>query len=271
MSDIWNYWKEIKDHNKIKVICMFCKGHKQLKHTSKCKNHLLKCRKVPLNIKQQIKKNNSKVITTEIELAEDQEIEQSESDQDNINQVDFSQNGIIAFDREFENATPLPDDAEILSVTEMPSSDYSQLSSSPSYTIKKYFNERKCNSNEIKNLLAKAIYSSTTAFEFYENNYFNQAFQKMGFLKFLPSRRELSNSLLRNINNEANKYISDIIKDLDILNIVIDVWANRRGHSVLNILLAYPQPVFHSTIERIFRSRINIHCLSKREFLFNNE
>ncbi|RWS20157.1 uncharacterized protein B4U80_12146 [Leptotrombidium deliense] len=102
---------------------------------------------------------------------------------------------------------------------------------------------------QLKQLLAKFIFSSSSPFSAIENEYLKQFLQKIGSGFRLPSRRELSHSLLNNVFKEAKEYLRSKIVECDFFSILIDGWENVRHVSVINIILCFPLPMFYKSIE----------------------
>lgn len=59
----------------------------------------------------------------------------------------------------------------------------------------------------------------------------------------------MSTPLLDDIYNETQGQIAKTVKDSSKVTIISDGWSNIRCESVINIILATPEPVFYKFIE----------------------
>lgn len=97
-------------------------------------------------------------------------------------------------------------------------------------------------------LLALAVFSSGSAFKSVENKFFKM------FINFLrpkfriPSRFQVSTSLLKKIYKEVEKEVDSMIKKTKTVSLHGDRWSNIRSEGILNFVLSTPTPVFYKSV-----------------------
>lgn len=117
MSRLWNYWEETYEERKLKVFCKFCKGHKQTKHSAKCKKHTSSCIKAPQHIRRMFKR--------------------LENDSENVAFIDRSELTPVTVDEETVGEVHDDRSTHVFDV-DLPSNVEFPSSQSGSVTIKKY-------------------------------------------------------------------------------------------------------------------------------------
>lgn len=95
---------------------------------------------------------------------------------------------------------------------------------------------------EFSQLLAKGFVTGGVPFNFISNPYFIQAFKLIGAEKALPDRKKLVGPCLTSLFDKAENILQTKIADANYITLMVDGWKNIRGFSVLNFIVALPQP-----------------------------
>jgi Protein of unknown function (DUF 659)/hAT family C-terminal dimerisation region len=96
--------------------------------------------------------------------------------------------------------------------------------------------------------LARAIYATAAPLSMVENPYWQTLFQKLRPVYKLPSKFQVSNTLLENECDRVKKYTNDLILTSDCLGLMCDGWTNLRNESIINFVVTTPQPVFYKSL-----------------------
>lgn len=110
-------------------------------------------------------------------------------------------------------------------------------------TISKDSNEK------LNTLLARAIYASSTPLSIVENHYFKNFMQQARPAFKLPSRYQLSVSLLEKEFKLVQGKVKRKIADAETMSILTDGWTDINGVSLINIIFCTPSPVFYRIID----------------------
>jgi hypothetical protein len=103
---------------------------------------------------------------------------------------------------------------------------------------------------ELEYMWAKAMIAGNVSFNWTQNLHLRKFFDKLGSGFVLPSRKEMSTSLLKNLDEESRGKIETSIQKERHLSIVPDGGQNIRGLSVINVMLANPNSrIFYKSIE----------------------
>jgi Protein of unknown function (DUF 659)/hAT family C-terminal dimerisation region len=97
--------------------------------------------------------------------------------------------------------------------------------------------------------LARAVYATGTPLSFTENPYWIAAFKKIRPSLKLPSRHQLSNTLLQKEFHKVEDNVKLKIAAADTLGIQCDGWSNLRNESIVNVLITTPEPVVFKSID----------------------
>lgn len=234
---IWSNWITI-DTNKVN--CQYCKTCPQQRHATKCKRHTSICSKAPSEIRQQFRQ--------EIEASKLQSVAGVKRNENSLRQSspDF-----------FGSQTSQSEDDEIRRVENESTAEYpessagSSVSCGPPVNLNSFINKvSKQKNKELQALFTKALISGDVAFRFSSNYFLKLFFEKLGSGFLPPSRREITGSILKKLEEETNKTIADEISNQKNLSIVPDGWQNVRGVSVINIMLVNPKTsIFYKSFE----------------------
>ncbi|KAM7309798.1 uncharacterized protein ISCGN_006783 [Ixodes scapularis] len=93
------------------------------------------------------------------------------------------------------------------------------------------------------------MYSANTPFSLAENEHWQAAFKMLGPSYTPPSRYLLSRPLLDAEYERVKSHVEESLKDATCITLLTDGWTNIRGESVINFVVATPQPVFYTSIE----------------------
>ncbi len=111
-------------------------------------------------------------------------------------------------------------------------------------------------------LLARAMYTSGTAFHMFNSPKWQLFFRKLRPSFKLPTSYKFSTPLLEAEYNSVKTEVNNHIKESSILSLQTDAWSNIRNDSINNYLKNTPKPVFFETIH----TKENRHT---SEFLLN--
>src|SRR6218665_508589 len=106
--------------------------------------------------------------------------------------------------------------------------------------------------NELKSLqeeLAKAVYSSGAPLAMVSSPYWKKFIEKLRPSFKLPTRHKISGKLLDKVYDEMQSDVMNKISESESLSIISDGWSNIRNESVINIIVATPEPVFYKTVQ----------------------
>lgn len=237
MSAIWNHWNHESGTGKgEKVRCKYCKVSVQTKNAPKCRRHTLNCKQVPNSIRKALtgsQKSLSLPRGFTASSISDALIQETPS--------------ITPSDERSMGDTG--DDLELQVIEEQsprPSSQSSMASAGDRLCRCRIKRERIW---EYKELLAKAIISGNVAFNFTENRYLRGLFESFGLGIVLPTRKELSGSILSKLHMQCKQKIADMIEESSHVTVITDGWQNVRSMGVLNFILATPRPIFCKSME----------------------
>lgn len=98
-------------------------------------------------------------------------------------------------------------------------------------------------------MLARAIYATNTPLSITENRHWINVLHKIRPSLKLPSRHQLSNTLLNNEYDRVKKSVNEKIHNAKTIGIQIDGWSNIRNESIVNVLLTTPEPVLYKIVD----------------------
>lgn len=211
-SNVWEYF-EIRNEieGRQTVSCNYCYEKFKRPNATKMKEHLLKCRRAPADIRSLFLATiSSPIIVRPLSTASIQ---------------------IPTIAKDEVNLTPAisPDEPSL----------NTQISSITG-------NE---NSNEeLDAALARAIYASGMPLSIFESRYWKEAFNIACPTYELPSRASISVELLEAEYIRVKEAMNIKISQAKALALVLDGWTNIKGKSVINFLLTTPDPVFLKSI-----------------------
>jgi len=112
------------------------------------------------------------------------------------------------------------------------------------------FADRMQKEDEVKldTLFARAIYASGTLFSIVENCHWKAFFKALPPAYVLPSRFQLSNSLLDAEFERVRVDMFEKLASTDAVAIMADGWSNIRNEPIINFVISMPQPVFWQSI-----------------------
>ncbi|XP_064475765.1 uncharacterized protein LOC135389662 [Ornithodoros turicata] len=97
--------------------------------------------------------------------------------------------------------------------------------------------------------LAKALYSSNTPFAVVENEYWRELFNLVRPSYALPSRYLLSGPLLDAEFQRQRIHVEELLKSASYLTLLTEGWTNIRGESIVNFIVATPEPLFYKCVD----------------------
>ena len=104
-------------------------------------------------------------------------------------------------------------------------------------------------------LLACAMYASGTPFRIVENSHWQAFFKAFRPAYVVPSRYEVSESLLVSEYEKTREEMLIKVAESDAVAIMCDGWSNIRYEPIFNFLLSVPQSVFWKSIHTEMQSR----------------
>jgi hypothetical protein len=217
-DQIWNHWTEDTLN---KVSCKYCKKFGQEKHATRCKNHSACCISAPAEIRKLF----------------EQDVQQLKA-----------KNSLLSKERR-DNRKELYSD-ELYNVSDAVSSTFVAVGSSQSMLEKRISKISPSNHKELELLWTKSMITGNVSFNWTRNIHLQKFFEKLGSGFILPARRDVSTTLLKQLDEESQDKIAECIKKEKYLSIVPDGWQNVRGLSVINVMLANPtKQIFYKSIE----------------------
>lgn len=102
-------------------------------------------------------------------------------------------------------------------------------------------------SGHCQDLLAKAIYASGAPFALVENEYWKQFFAALNPNFQLPTKKQLSTSLLDKSYRSIQISVSEQIKKTVTVGIQVESWISSGHDEMINIVLTTPEPLFYKT------------------------
>jgi len=215
-EEIWNHWIPTEGNDR-KLICRYCLGAKQIKHSAKCKRHTSIYPSTTEAIRIQYK---TELLSSKLKHCQEVKslrasksaplIHLSEEEGDELNSSYASTNCLSSFVNKIGKTAH----------------------------------------RELEILFAKAMMAGNVPFSWINNYHLTAFFEKLGSGFIPPSRRELSGSILKHLNEESLKEVSNQISAARSLAIVPDGWQNVRGTGVINIMLANTTScIFYSSFE----------------------
>lgn len=104
------------------------------------------------------------------------------------------------------------------------------------------------NQSELEQLLARAFFSAGIAFNVIENEDFCAFINKASPSFKIPSRYELSNTILNSEYKLINDEVQDILEKREFVSITTDGWSNIHRSSIINYMVTTPKPIFYKSV-----------------------
>lgn len=92
-------------------------------------------------------------------------------------------------------------------------------------------------------MLAKAIYVSGTPLGIVEHPLWREFFSKLRPSFNLPSRKQISTTLLDSQYEKTKEVVEKEIKNAKILHLQCDGWSNVRNESIINFVVTQPNHI----------------------------
>lgn len=149
-----------------------------------------------------------------------------------------------------------------LSISSEVSTDYiSDASTSSNMTSKKQIsfvdNMHPADQNQAKELLARAIFA-IGAPSIVENAYWSKFFKFMRPAFEIPTRYQLSVSLLLKEYEKINSLVEEQIAATESVALICDSWSNFRNDSIINFVVTTPFPLLYKIVTTGKESPVNI-------------
>ena len=112
---------------------------------------------------------------------------------------------------------------------------------------------------QLDTVFARAIYSSALPLSTAESEYWKEFFRLIRPAWSPPSRYQLSNTLLDAEYNNVQSQVMDKIKTADSLTVMSDGWTDVTGSSLINVIVATPEPVFYSAIQSTTQAHTGLY------------
>jgi hypothetical protein len=213
---IWDHWRE---EGTGKVQCKYCLKSRQERHATRCKKHSASCIAAPMEVRRRFQDDVQQLKTKSSLISRELRDERKDLYQSELFDVDA-----------------VPSTAVAVCSSTSPLKNVSRL------TVNKH--------KELEFLWAKAMIAGNVSFNWTQNLHLRKFFDKLGSGFVLPSRKEMSTSLLKKLDEESREKIETSIQKERHLSIVPDGWQNIRGLSVINVMLANPNSrIFYKSIE----------------------
>lgn len=221
---IWAHF--INKHGSNQVICFYC-SKQQAPHSSRLKRHISICSKAPSSLRSRAKSElpfsvqSKKQCTEKTNTRRPLECDDTDSEDGN-------------------RPPPSP-----------PSADHSaHVAGSSLEDLRRKTRQSTLDSHvtkidpkgllEMQTLFTKAIISGDVSFNFCQNEYLKQFFEKLGTAFQPPSAWSSSGKILSTLEADAKKEINDIIRGEPHFSLALDGWENIRNLGVMNVMLCNP-------------------------------
>ena len=219
--------------------------------------HLLKCKSCPLVVKEdyaaKMKKSNKlhdadslrsdKSYMTSISRQESRDTNSSDSDQTGEN-IEYASDSEAASCRTHAGGRIIEESSskEVCN-SEVKRGKPKELLLQPLTRFLDYISQQE--QTELQESMAKEMYASGAPLNMVENPYWKDFFCRAHPSFILPSRHAVSNPLLDKVSHD----IESKLNDSNSLTIISDGWSNIRNESIINFIVAVPEPFFYKSIE----------------------
>lgn len=220
-SSVWTHFIEFRSGNKKTANCKYCAKKYLAPNATKMAKHLEVCKRKPV------------ILSVPIFSRED--------DGDDPSAILDSQEIII----DPESAS------QIIHVSDAaPTASSSQLQKLNQPIISSFFDSMSVTESEkLDSAFAKAVYSSNSPLSLTDNPFWQQFFKQLRPSYKLPSRHELSTTLLDKEYEEVSQFVNEEIRKADFVTVITDGWSNVRNEGIVSYIVTTPTPIFYKSIE----------------------
>lgn len=231
-EDVWKNYRIGSDKS---VICTFCENKYKVANVNKMHNHLLKCYKCPEVIKNELRKQNNQTTERISNTTDTSTPLYSENSQ--------SEHLLI------QPSTSLiqPDLCVIQPSTSAFQPYLSLTQSSPAASAAAQTSCQSLEEESVKRLtkkFARAVFVSGSPLSLVEHPLWIDFFKDLQPSFKLPSRKNLSESLLDNVHTEIKKEVTENLKQTSYLHLQCDGWTNVNNEGIINFVISNPEPYF---------------------------
>lgn len=238
-SAVWTHFVEYRDHERRIAKCKYCDKKYMVPNATKMSKHLEVCKRKPIVVSVPVysakddDEDEPSVIVGSQELLIDHE---------SLPVVNQDSPGSVT-----NSSTPFP---AVLSPTPDVATGSCSESHSNKGVLKSFFDSMsKVESEKLNSAFAKAVYSSNLPLSFTDNNYWQLFFKQIRPSYKVPSRYDLSNSLLDKEYEEVTRFVDEKIKNADFVTVITDGWSNIRNEGIISYIVTTPTPIFYKSIE----------------------
>jgi Protein of unknown function (DUF 659) len=96
--------------------------------------------------------------------------------------------------------------------------------------------------------LARAFFSAGISFNVIENEDFCAFIKKASPSFKIPSRYELSNTILNSEYELIKDEVQNILEKQEFVSITTDGWSNIHNTSIVNYMITTPKPIFYKSV-----------------------
>lgn len=90
---------------------------------------------------------------------------------------------------------------------------------------------------ELSRLFSEAVYTSNCALSMFESEKWSKFFKKLRPAFTLPSRKQLSTTLLEKVYNDVRQKVNEDIQKSDAITLISDGWTNIRSEGIINYMV----------------------------------
>lgn len=212
-GNIWDHFLIISDNDRKKhVLCNYC--NLQYKHamSNRLKQHLVKCKKCPSDVKKTV-------------ISDDYFNRASTSNL--LNSTGSRTSNMLMANRTPTTAMTIPESE-------------TSLQDAPSRGADNHEN--------IDTALARAIYASGAPLTLLESEYWQDVFKLLDPSYKVPSRHALSDTLLETEYIHIKKDIDNKLHKSTDLTLICDGWTNSSEKGAINFIITTPTPIFYNAI-----------------------
>ncbi|CAG4982713.1 unnamed protein product [Colias eurytheme] len=216
---VWDYFLMLSESdNKKYVSCNYCNVQYKFAQATRLKEHLLKCKKCPIEVKKKFRpeKSDNRANITEIPV---------------LSPASSSRSSACTSTASSSSATTLLQNTSTSSDLQSSSRDVISYSHA-----------------DVDTVVARAIYASGVPLSLLECEYWKDVFNVLDPSYTVPSRHALSNPLLQAEHVRIKEEIGNKLQKSVALGLICDGWTNIVGKGVINFMIATPKPIFYNAI-----------------------
>ena len=266
---VWKHYTEITGKKSKEGQCTYC-GCKYVSNVARMEKHLIKCKSAPFEVKEQFSKTKRQKFITHRHKQSREPVPGTSRSSCHSSNSESEECADTADDKSSEsNDTDISETEAAHSQVDTTRERTSQHSRSQRPITGFLDKISETEQGKLEELFATAIYASAAPLSMAENPYWLEFLSRMRPSFFVPTRH-LSNPLLEKAYNKINTDIKEKMNASQNITIISDGWSNLRNESIINVVLATPEPVFYKAFESgLFSDAYHHHVYNIISSLYN--